>query len=427
MNTPITITLRAQAMHFALLISAVIALLLSAFLLLVHSYSFFKIQSQEVLGMIQTSNDQFVTFSQEHTTPLLDTLVTNTTHGVIKSKSNYYGSWQKTMITTTNRSKEFKKAALMGTIAPMGAPNLYLTDTNSPLIVVGNTRIEGTHYLPKVGIKAGTIAGSYYQGNKLSYGKTHSSKKELPPLAPEWITYVSNALDGNFIKEEHVIALKDKMTQSFLKAPKIIYTKGRLDLAAHQFIGNLILVATSKITVSPATQLEDVVLVAPEISIKKGFKGTIHAIANKKITVASQCQLQFPSSLVVLETPKEKTDDLKNTYKKEPGIHLGRNTTLEGSVVYLKKKTAKPVYNGVSADILLDQEVQITGEVYCQGNTELLGTVSGALYTQQFVANQKGSIYLNHIYNGKIIPHTIAGYGGLPFANKKNTLVKWMY
>ena len=56
--------------------------------------------------------------------------------------------------------------------------------------------------------------------------------------------------------------------------------------------------------------LYDVIISAPEIKIEKGFKGRVHLFASKKIALASEINLLFPSTLWVHHTASEIKDDV---------------------------------------------------------------------------------------------------------------------
>jgi hypothetical protein len=72
--------------------------------------------------------------------------------------------------------------------------------------------------------------------------------------------------------------------------------------------------------------------------------------------------------------------------------------------------------------------VIIKGEVYCNTNIELKGTVFGTVYTSNFIAKQSGSVYQNHLYNATIVVDSLSQkYVGLPFSNSKKGVLKWLY
>ncbi|MGC1633475.1 MAG: hypothetical protein WA749_15300, partial [Gelidibacter sp.] len=66
--------------------------------------------------------------------------------------------------------------------------------------------------------------------------------------------------------------------------------------------------------------------------------------------------------------------------------------------------------------------------VFCNNNTELRGTVYGTIYTSNFVAQQSGSIYQNHIYNGRILSKELpTEYIGLQLESTQKGVMKWLY
>ena len=75
-----------------------------------------------------------------------------------------------------------------------------------------------------------------------------------------------------------------------------------------------------------------------------------------------------------------------------------------------------------------EKDAKIKGQVYCNGNFEIKGTVSGSVYTKQFVANQSGSIFMNHIYNATIENQNIPMmYGGILLEQEPKTVLQWLY
>ena len=163
-------------------------------------------------------------------------------------------------------------------------------------------------------------------------------------------------------------------------------------------------------------------MIAPEINIHKNFVGTIQAIASKKIIIDENVLLKYPSSVIV-NASKNKTNN-----KSEEAIIFNPNSTLEGSVIFFPPPKGDKKFNTIkTADIFIKEKVNITGQVYCNGILELLGSVSGSLYTEKFIARQYGSKYINHIYNGSINNFDLKNYCGIPLSNKEQTIAKWLY
>ncbi len=411
-------------MQFAILISVLVALILSAFLLLTHVHSFFKIKSKEVIFAFEQSNKQLFE-SLETTTTTTDTITITEENHTVKQFVDYHGSWLKRYVGIDIHNQAVSRIAYTGAALTDKTPNLYIEDTNSPIVVVGNTRLEGNSYLPKQGIKAGTISGTYYQGTNLYYGRAIESNAKLPDFSPEWLQYLENSAQGALLENGNLIPIKKELTNSFQNTIQILYDTSAIFLGDEKITGNIVVQSDTKITIGAATQLTDVLLIAPEIIIHDRVKGRFQCIATKKIKVGAYSQLYYPSSLTLLDQ-KKPIENTQNNTLQQPDFEIGTGTMIQGSIAYLIKKQ-ETNRNRIKTNMAIAPNVRITGEVYCRGNIDFQGIIMGSLYAKQCIARQSGSIYLNHIFNGKVLINPIDDYAGLPFKNTKHTVAKWLY
>ena len=78
--------------------------------------------------------------------------------------------------------------------------------------------------------------------------------------------------------------------------------------------------------------------------------------------------------------------------------------------------------------LYIDDQAEVLGEVYCEQNLELRGTVKGSVYTRSFIVNELGTVFKNHIYNGQILKSDVAEYYvGLQFQDTNQKVAKWLY
>lgn len=413
-------------MQFALLISVIVAILLSAFLLLTHVQSFFRIKSDELVTGVEFNNAEIFK-SLEEPNVYNDTLIVVDGSKKIKLVSNYHGAWQKVFSEIEIHNRTTKKAAYTGTALNDKTPNVYLSNTDSPLVVVGNARLEGNCYLSSQGIKAGAISGKHYQGSEMLYnGRIIESTEDLPEINPKWLTYLHALTKGEFIVEENIIPLKKENKNSFNKPSLLIYDSNPIIIGDEKIIGNICVQSETKITISSFAQLEDVILIAPTIIIDDDVKGKMQLIATKKIKIGKRCQLSYPSSATLLDQNKISIGSTDNSsQKREPNFTIDTNTKIEGAIIYLGQKVSDE--DRFKINIKIEPDVEIIGEIYCQGSIGFQGTVKGSVYTNYFIADQYGSIFLNHIIDGKILQNSIPDYAGLPILNSKNTVAKWLY
>ncbi len=412
-------------MQFAILISVLVALLLGAFLLLTHVQSVFKIKSKELVLAFEQSNMQLFS-TLDHDTTSNDTVRLVSEHKVVKQITNYHGAWTKNYSQVGVHGRKVARIAFTGSKLTSMTPNLYLENTNSPLVIVGNTRLEGNNYLPKQGIKAGNISGNYYRGTNLYYGRALESKTFLPKLKKEWVKYLDDIVNGAYIDKGIGISLEKELKNSFHKPIQTVYDFEPIFIEDQKITGNIVIQSKTAITIGQGSQLKDVLLIAPKIIVKDGVKGSFQVVATKTIHIGKKCYLSYPSAIVLLDKSLNQAVAQQNQVKNaKPDLMINSGSVLEGSVVYLMKNQNQKTR--IKTHIAIEPSVEVIGEVYCQGNIDFQGIIKGSMYTRQCIARQSGSIYLNHIYNGKILMNPIQDYSGLPFSNSKNNVTKWLY
>lgn len=299
-------------------------------------------------------------------------------------------------------------------------------ETHNALTVVGTTSIRGIAYLPIQGVNSGYIAGNSYYGSQLIYGSIKKSAAELPK--PE--KTVLEALDI-YIKTYKIETQQDyidlytssRIINSFKSRTKGYFSQNPIVLENKIISGNIIIKSEISIKIRKTALLTDVILIAPIIEIEDETTGTFQAVASKKITMGKKCNLNYPSALVLSQDNKNNANEI-STIPFDNQIFIDAGSIVKGTVCYLQNKEIADF----QTQIVLEKEAKIKGQVYCNGNFEIKGTVSGSVYTKQFVANQSGSIFMNHIYNATIENETVPKiYGGIILEQEPKTVLKWLY
>lgn len=412
--------IQAGALQFVVFISVVIAILLAAFVVLTHTHTFFKKQSDAVVETVKKA-DAGIQYA------LVKDIALNDSTGLPFFKENkasvrvyrdYWGVFEKITAVSGIGNKKFTKIALTGRqFAQEDRPALYLQDQHKPLILVGDTRIEGTVYVPEKAVRPGNISGHAYQGSVLVSGAIKKSGVELPLLPQELLTHLRLVSRQEIPADAEVRSLPSAdglMSRSFTQSAPYIYSPGTLDLNGLKISGNITVYAGKKIIVTASSQLHDVVLAAPEIEIRDGVQGRFQAIASEKIGVGKNVLLHYPSALAVLEEEPEE----------EHQISIGENTIVKGIVLFLGEE--KP--NNFSPQVTLESGAAICGELYCDQNIALKGRVEGSVYTANFIVQHSGSVYQNHIFNGTISGKNLPKvYAGLSPGTTKKSVIQWLY
>jgi len=414
--------LKAGALQLTLFIAVVIALILAGFILLVHTHKRFNIQTDYIIETSQNTN-KGINQALINTIPLGDSInIKNEDNKTLKVHREFWGVFEKIVSVATIKKNKLKRVVLIGAKQPeKNRIALYVQDNNKPLVVVGNTKIEGTVYLSGRGVKPGTISGQSYYGSQLIYGATRRASS-LPKLLKETRTQLKS-LSNSFVNigPNQFLTLENGKTfsNSFLKPVQLVYSNSEITLSNINVTGNIVIQSNSKIVVNPTAILKDIILIAPEIDIRDSVKGNFQAIASKNINVSKNVVLEYPSALVLNET-----DMLQTSVSTKSNIMVNDFSIIRGVILF----SSQSKVNNYTSQIEITENAKVIGEVYCTENIELKGSVYGSVFTNNFIAKQSGSIYQNHIYNGTIsVSELPEEYVGLSFNNSKKVVLKWLY
>ncbi|WP_243394143.1 hypothetical protein [Flavobacterium reichenbachii] len=347
---------------------------------------------------------------------------------IIKTYLSQWGVFQKGITITQFRKKKFSKAAIIGSVLIADkSPTLYLQDTHNALTVVGNTKIQGIAYLPSQGANSGYIAGNSYYGSQLIYGPIEKSTSELPKPEKSFLDAVNFYLKEYKINDEKdYINLNTglKIINSFKEKTKGFYSQNSITIENKILSGNIIIKSETSIIIKKTALIKDLILIAPIIQIEDQTIGCFQAIASKKIILGKKCNLSYPSALLLFQDNKNTQDYTNYSNLKDNQIFIDTGSTVRGTITYIQTKQTPDF----QTQIVLEKDSKIKGQVYCNGNFEIKGTVSGSVLTKQFTANQAGSIFVNHVYNASINTDNIPQvYGGIILEQQPKTILKWLY
>lgn len=406
---------KAGALQYVLVISVIIALLLFAFISIIYLQQKLQTKNTFYKEAIQNVQIGFNTISNfPYDKPIEKKLSENELEKTIFLKK-HWGVFDIVHISSSIKNEYFQKIGLIGNHNSK-RDALYLQENNKPLVLVGNTNIKGNVSLPNQGVKSGNIGGNSFYGSQLIYGKRKISNSVLPRINN--LASIKSLFKRSYMNDSiQYFELKEglKLTQSFNKPTTVHYTQDNVYLSNIALQGNIIIHSKKSITIDRSAILKDIILIAPTIKILKNTSGNFQAFAKDKILVEEKCKLNYPSALLLIQNQK---------VEKENHINIGKKTTIKGSIVYLNEKN-KPNFD---SQIFISERSTIVGEVYCNQNLELLGSVYGSVYTNNFITKQFGSVYINHIYNGVINSSELPKqYCGLPINNSSQKVAKWLY
>lgn len=351
--------------------------------------------TKEVISNTQMGFDYLKKNTVSYTIPTTIQFFENQ-KGVTSITKKHWGIFDIAIVSSKIQNESFQKIGLLAN-QNFKKEALYLSDNNTSLVVVGNTKITGNVSLPKQGVKSGNIAGVSYYGSELVYGATKTSSTTLPKITNSLFlrNFYKNYAEGvyqNFELEEDI-----STHQSFSKNTLLFEDYSTITLQNNRLSGNILIVSKTAIKVLSSSILEDIILLAPEIIVGAGVKGNFQAIASKKIVVQANCLLNYPSAFILLPENVQEAQNNSSSYSNPADIIqmvFEENTQVKGMLVF-DSENKKTNYH---PQIKIGTNTQITGEIYCSKNLELLGSVFGSVYTNNFITKQSGfNLYKSYI------------------------------
>ena len=392
--------IRGSALQFTVIISVVIFIILGTFLLLAFTYSKLNDRTSNVIRNIYKAQDIIVKYSNNR----LDT-----NQKEEKIEKTYWGGFEKVVSKSGEGIDSFLRAALLGTEISRELPRLYLADQNIPLVLAGRTKIAGDIFVPGKFVKPGSVAGEYFQGTKLVHGQVFKSQKDLPELEGGWLNYIDSIFSKKSIVQANI--KEENVQNSFLQNELILVdNSGVLD---YNLKGNVVLFSSKPILIKRSASIDQILIVAPKIKTESGFVGSFHAITNI-FESDTDCHFEYPSSVTTL---KEDSENFNS-------IVIKAGTRFEGNLISLNPSNI----SNNSEGILINEDSEVLGFIYCEGDIEFYGKIRGSIYANKVLTEKKGSKYLNHLFSCTItdenLPITIAGP---VLRDSEKTIASWLY
>jgi len=424
--------IQAGALQFVLFIGAVIAVLLASFMLLSFTHTHFDKKTGVLVSIIKSA-DFGLEASLKKEIPLKGSITISNENDLaigISVQRDLWGVFEKRTVTTSHGNSEYVKTALIGGKDIEEMPALYVNENQRPVIMAGNAKITGDAFLPEQGLKMGNIMGLSYNRSSLLYGRQRKSDSLLPKLDRELESQITKLTRYDYLPDGEVItSIPEGGLKNSFQNPTLIIRDRVVRLKKTHLVGNIIVSASYKIIVEADANLQDVILLAPEITIENWVKGQFQAIATKSISLGKKCELAYPSALVVnkkavLSNPENSS--AQPTFNVKPTIYMDSYSWIGGFVMALDTSEEKQY----APLIKIDPNAKVVGEVYCTKNLELEGQVTGNVSTDAFIALEDGSVYQNHLYNGVInSTHLDDSYAGLLLASREQNkkVMKWLY
>jgi hypothetical protein len=416
------------ALYYTVFIALVISLFLGFFILTTlykNRYLEGQIKRDEIISNVYSGinlmlgDPSYISFDETKVINLYDE-----GENRIKIQKKRWGVFQIFISESNWRDFHYERIAFVGDdIFQSEGVALYLTDQGKYISLSGNSSLVGTCYIPKPGIRRASIEGKGFTNDKLIYGTQKISSKKLPEINSDVFHDPIVYLSGNKNPSDSLIYLmkilqEEELNNSFLNQTILVYSEEKILLDHFNLSGNIRIISSNSIEVMSGCILEDIILYAPVILVRSGFSGKLQAFAFEKIIIEENCSLDYPSVLGVIQSEYLNMATTKDT---ESTIIIDKNSTVSGCVLlYSKPNRAK---------LIITEQSEIYGQVYCNGSVEHKGRITGSLYCNLFTLAEGSSLYENHLLDAVIDFNSLSKhYVGLNIisgqGNKK--IIKWL-
>jgi hypothetical protein len=300
----------------------------------------------------------------------------------------YWGVYELIQTEATSRfwrdSTYFRKCALLGEV-PFGVYNstLFVQENSKPILVSGVTKIKGEVYLPKSGFKLNPIGNNLFDSQFINESIPKNTSRILPKIKKVIIEQLINSTKS----QKKFSGKIESTTNSFFNPTKYFY-KHYVSLDNCTLNGNIVVVADSCIDVFKGAKLNNVILIAPKISIHNGVKSNLQAFAFDTLKIEPFVDLHYPSALLVYNQDEKKTSF----------INIEKNTKING-VIFGITSNARTIPNQKRVWIRIINSSAIHGQVFSEGDISLEGKVLGNIVCKNFALFTEGAIYDSQIHN----------------------------
>lgn len=208
----------------------------------------------------------------------------------------------------------------------------------------------------------------------------------LPPPEPALLTRIAHYDTKHPLTEARKVSqLPRRLIQSFA-AESLWYASDQpLHIQDHIIRGNVLISSRRSVIIESSAQLEDVIVMAPKVFFRQGFRGSVQVFARDSIVVEASCQFLYPSVLCVYSDSSKARISMANHSQVQGLVFVGgRPNDLLGNALHI------------------GQNASIMGQVYVDGLVEHRGAIYGSLACRRFFLVTPSTLYENHLFNSVI-------------------------
>jgi len=389
--------LKGSIIYFALL-AALIGGILSIILLQYKDLNTVQLNGLSIRSQLRENINglEKLYFSGSLDVPLNEEksfLIHDSERDSVKIEKDKWGLFEKLVLHSFYGDEHYSKTILCGQEIDGLYPSLYVANNETSIKLGGKTRLSGDLKLPNAKLERSYAEQKYYTGSKLHYGTLTSSEKYLPPLKEGLVDFDFNeleeiSLEEFFENEEFEVSLSSngaKVNLSSVEELKEVNVKGAV-----------VLYSNKPLAIDASCKLENVIIQAPQITVKKGAIIQAQLFASESVVIHRKAKLNYPSVIMVNGSSGDKL------------VHFKEGTSFAGVCLVLGSVGRS------SVKLTSEDNMNFVGQMYVAGNAQLKGRFNGSVYAKQLYLKTKSSFYNNHLIDVEIKQELPLGFIGVP-------------
>ena len=277
---------------------------------------------------------------------------------------------------------------------------LWYRNNNGAVTLTGRSHIEGAAFMPDNGVIYGQMQSTFFSGERLHPNDIHKSEEKMPTPSETATAAISRLFELTGTAGE---PLPDSLAVSFRGGePQIIATEEVYD----SYLSGQIIVMGTKVEIGAGAELHDVIVVADEIMVGDGFRGSAQLFARDSVIVGADVLLDAPSGI----------------YSKKYA-ELGDRSELNGYMI---------VEYGDEEEIMRpscrkSRTSRLRGLFYCSGIVQFQGITSGCAFIDKSVYYSPHGYYSDFLYDVAILANSKTTYPLWFDAPPKRKEAKWVH
>ncbi len=326
--------------------------------------------------------------------------------------SDYWGVYKKLIIENHIGTDTLKKVLMIGNkYIPVA---IYLADKNEALTLSGNTKINGTCFLPEKSVKRGYAENKHFSGDRLINGKVYKSSKQVKGFDFEGCNRAILNLQNKAYPPNELLG--DTIINSFHNSEFLYFSEELIDLRNKTLIGNIIVRSEHSIIVDSTSTLNDIILIAPSIHFKEKFIGSIQAFAIDSIVVENDVYIRYPSALVLIDQRLE--SNIKKTL-----LTVSGESIIEGMIIALGNNRSEMTFL---------KGCRVDGVIVSNSTVDFQAHLNGSIYSYAIDLTLKSGIYRSHLLDAVInanalhSDYTVSDFLSANKSKLKRQIIKWL-